>query len=119
MSGKKFDNGKPNMTYIPIEAMYEMAKAFTYGAQKYGDDNFREGLSVRRQIAASLRHIYQFLDIEDIDEESQCKHIGCALASLAMAAYTIERKPEFDDRVWKKVKRVRNKKVSKKTKKNR
>lgn len=103
--GLKFDNDKPNMTYIPKEAMYEMARSFTYGAKKYGDDNYRQGLSVRRQVAAALRHIYQFLEEGDIDVESgeaKLKHIGSALASLAMAAYTVENKPEFDDRVCKK-----------------
>lgn len=97
-AGKKYDAGKPDMTHIPIEAMYAMAEAFTHGAKKYGGDNYREGLLVRRQIAAALRHIYQFLDEGDIDAESGCKHIGSALASLAMAAYTVEKKPEFDDR---------------------
>lgn len=97
-SGKKYDAGKPDMTHIPKEAMYAMAEAFTYGAKKYGGDNYREGLLVRRQVAAALRHIYQFLDEGDIDQESGCKHIGSALASLAMAAYTVEKKPQFDDR---------------------
>ena len=97
-SGKKYDAGKPDMTHVPKEAMYAMAEAFTYGAKKYGADNYRQGLHVRRQIGAALRHIYQFLDEGDIDQESGCKHIGSALASLAMAAYTVERKPEFDDR---------------------
>lgn len=96
--GVKYDAGKPDMTHIPIEAMYAMGEAFTYGAKKYKADNYRAGLSVRRQVAAALRHIYQFLDEGDIDKESGCKHIGSALASLAMAAYTVERKPEFDDR---------------------
>lgn len=96
--GIKYDAGKPDMTHIPIEAMYAMAEAFTYGAKKYSADNYRQGMKVRRQIAAALRHIYQFLDEGDIDKESGCKHIGSALASLAMAAYTVERKPEFDDR---------------------
>lgn len=98
--GKKYDQAKPDMTHIPIEAMYAMGEAFTYGAKKYAADNYREGLLVRRQIAAALRHIYQFLDEGNIDQESGCKHIGSALASLAMAAYTVEKKPEFDDRYW-------------------
>lgn len=104
-TGKKFDAGKPDMTHVPIEAMYAMAEAFTYGAKKYEADNYREGLFVRRQIAAALRHIYQFLDEGNIDAESGCKHIGSALASLAMAAYTVEKRPEFDDRYW--VKKLR------------
>ena len=98
MAGIKNDKGKPNYTHIPKHAMDAMGEAFNYGANKYSADNYREGMHVRRSIAAALRHIYQFLDEGDIDAESGCEHIGCALASLAMAAYTVKNRPEFDDR---------------------
>lgn len=98
----KFDNEKPNMTHIPKDAMFAMGKAFTYGAKKYADDNYREGMEVRRSLAAALRHIYQALDDGDIDPESGCEHLGSAMASIAMALYTIHNKPEFDDRYFKK-----------------
>lgn len=97
-SGIKFDGDKPDMTLIPREAMLQMAEAFTHGAKKYGRHNFRGGLAISRQVAAALRHIYQFLDGENIDQESHCSHLGSALASLAMACYTLENKPKLDDR---------------------
>lgn len=111
--GIKFDGEKPDMTHIPMEAMWAMGEAFTYGARKYEADNFREGLAVRRQLAAALRHIFQLLNEGDIDKESGCQHIGSALASLAMAAYTIKHHPDLDDRYFKKKERelieIRNK----------
>lgn len=108
MSGIKHDGAKPDMTHVPIEAMWAMAEAFTYGAKKYAADNYREGLAVRRQVAAALRHIYQFLDEGDIDKESGCKHIGSAMASLAMACFTVENHPNLDDRYFKKKERELN-----------
>jgi hypothetical protein len=105
MSGIKYDGEKPDLTHVPIEAMWAMGEAFTYGAKKYEADNFREGLAVRRQIAAAIRHIYQFLDEGDIDKESGCKHLGSALASLAMACYTVKHHPDLDDRYHKKQER--------------
>ena len=108
MSGVKHDGLKPDMTHVPIEAMWAMGEAFTYGAQKYAADHYREGLALRRQIAAALRHIYQFLDEGDIDKESGCKHLGSAMASLAMACYTVENHPDLDDRYFKKQERELN-----------
>ncbi len=99
--GTKFDQNKPDMTLIPREAMLQMADAFTHGASKYGRHNYRKGLAVSRQVAAALRHIYQFLDGENVDQESNCTHLGSALASLAMACYTVENKPKLDDRYCK------------------
>lgn len=108
MSGTKFDDKKPNLTLAPIEAIYAMGDSLTYGAKKYGADNFREGLHVRRQLAASLRHIYQALEVEDVDAESGCLHLGNAMASIAMAIYTIKHNPDFDDRYFKQQERKLN-----------
>ena len=96
--GVKNDQQKPSMASIPREAMDEMGLALGYGAKKYGDGNFRNGMSIKRQMAAAVRHIYQFLDGEDVDIESGYSHIGHGLASLAMAAYTFKNLPQYDDR---------------------
>lgn len=96
--GVKFDNSKPDLTDIPMDAMWEMGKAFTYGQKKYGKNNYRNGMLVSRLLAAATRHIYQHLDGETIDPEAQSMHLGNAMASIAMAIYTLKNKPELDDR---------------------
>jgi hypothetical protein len=98
--GTKSDSEKPQINLIPREALEGMAKAFMYGAGKYGRFNFKNGLEYTRLTDATMRHIIQFLDGEDIDVESGNSHISHALASLAMLAYMIENKPDFDNR-WK------------------
>lgn len=97
-TGVKFDSGKPDMTDIPLEAMWQMGAAFTYGQKKYGKNNYRGGMQVSRQLAAAIRHIYQHLSGETIDPESGLSHLGHALASIAMACYTLKNHPKMDDR---------------------
>lgn len=96
--GVKNDGDKPDLSLVPTEALFEMAKALTFGAKKYSRYNFREGMDISRPIAASLRHTYQFLDGQDIDEETQCIHLGNAMAGLAMAIWLLKNKPECDNR---------------------
>lgn len=96
--GLKFDTEKPDLTDIPKEAMWEMGRAFTYGQKKYGKNNYRNGMEVSRQIAAAIRHIYQHLGGETLDSESGVSHLGHALASLAMACYTIANYKDLDNR---------------------
>jgi hypothetical protein len=55
-------------------------------------------MDISRQLAAALRHIYQHLGGQTFDEESGVEHLGHALASIAMACYTLKNKPEFDNR---------------------
>ena len=95
----KYDQGKPDFTLIPIEAMEMMAEGFAYGARKYTRSNYRlSSLHWTRLSAACLRHIYQWLFVSTLDEESGCNHISLALCSLAMLAFQIKRHPEADDR---------------------
>lgn len=94
----KFDNTKPDLSDIPLEAMYTMGAAFTYGQKKYSKNNFRNGHKVSRCLAAAIRHIYQHLDGQTNDTESGELHLGHAMASLAMAIYSFKMYPENDDR---------------------
>lgn len=96
--GLKFDSDKPDLSDIPLDAMWEMGKAFTYGQKKYEKNNFRNGHKVSRLLAAATRHIYQHLDGETLDPESRNMHLGHAMASLAMAIYSFKNYPENDDR---------------------
>lgn len=98
LQGTKDDTQKPDMTDIPTEAMWEMAAAFTYGQRKYSKNNYRQGMKVSRQLAAAVRHIYQHLDGDTFDSESGVTHLGHALASIAMACYTLKNHPHYDDR---------------------
>lgn len=80
----KFDEGKPDFTLMPQEAMLELAKVFTLGASKYQPFNYSLGTDYRRYIAASQRHINKWLKGEDIDEIGT-NHLANAAASLLMA----------------------------------
>lgn len=97
-AGVKHDNQKPDMTDIPMEAMWQMGQAFSHGQKKYGKNNYRLGMSASRQLAAAVRHIYQHLSGQTLDSESGVTHLGHALASIAMACYTIANHPNMDDR---------------------
>lgn len=96
--GIKHDQSKPDLTLIPKIALDEMAKAFGYGAQKYGRRNYEKGMKVTRTLAAAMRHITAFVNKEDLDEESGNSHLAHALASLAMSLRLLELDKANDDR---------------------
>jgi len=96
--GTKYDAGKPSISLIPKEALWGMAQALTYGANKYGRHNFRDGIQYSRLADACYRHLSAYMDGETIDEESGNNHLYHALASLAMLTYMDANKKEMDDR---------------------
>lgn len=77
MEGKKFDKGKPRMSLMIMnKALREVAKVATFGSDKYGDHNFRNGMDWSRLADADLRHLFEFLDGNRIDEESKLSHLA-------------------------------------------
>lgn len=97
-SGKKNDAGKPKISLIPQEALWGMAQALTYGSNKYGMYNFKEGIAYTRLADAAYRHLSAFMNGEDIDEESGNNHLFHAMASLAMLTYMQAERKDMDDR---------------------
>lgn len=98
LGGKKFDSGKPQLSMCPLEGLIHEAKAFEYGAEKYGRNNYKLGMKWSRLIDASLRHIHAFANKEDLDKESLIHHLGHAKATIGMLLYYIENKKGEDDR---------------------
>ena len=82
LGGVKHDQGKPPLGMIPAAAMQAEAQVLAFGAEKYGRDNWRKGITYTRLADAALRHIFAFLEGEDADPESGLPHLAHALCCL-------------------------------------
>lgn len=94
---KKFDSEKPDFTQIPQEGLLEVAKVFTLGGKKYGQFNYSDGFEYRRLVAASNRHLNQWLRGEDIDEIGT-NHVANAIADLLILLDNIKTGRGVDNR---------------------
>ena len=94
----KFDTGKPRMELIPPDAMIEIAKVFTMGADKYEARNWEKGTKWGRANGALLRHLMAWMGGEDKDPESGLWHMAhIAWNAICLLAYQI-RGVGVDDR---------------------
>lgn len=81
--GRKDDAGKPRWSLIPTQALEDVVKVLTYGARKYGDDNWREVEDgPRRYYDAAMRHVVAHRQGIRLDDESGLPHLAHAVASL-------------------------------------
>jgi Domain of unknown function (DUF5664) len=96
--GKKSDTGKPRVDLIPVEFTIGVAKALTFGANKYGQHNFRNGISYSRLLAATIRHLQLELAGIDNDRDTKEPHWQNAGAGIAMYAFMKTHRPDQDDR---------------------
>lgn len=82
--GVKYDAGKPDMALMPPHSQLELAKVLTFGASKYGPNNWRQLENLeQRYISAALRHINAYQKGEALDDESGLHHLAHAQACLA------------------------------------
>ena len=81
----KYDEDKVDISLIPTTALRGVAKVFEYGAKKYAPFNWAaDGPTTewRRTYSSMQRHLYSWLECEDIDPESGLDHLSHACTQL-------------------------------------
>jgi len=96
--GKKYDSDKPPMDLLPYDSLVEVAKVLGFGKSKYGAYNWRGGISYSRLIAAAQRHLGQFNEGQDLDDESNTLHVANAACNLMFLIWMHKHRPDLDDR---------------------
>lgn len=97
-TGKKFDQDKPRMDLLDSGWLEDVAQVLTFGAAKYGDDNWRGGIAYRRLIAAAYRHLGAINRGEDADLESGLPHSSHLSCCVMMLSAMMRDRPDLDDR---------------------
>jgi hypothetical protein len=81
--GLKFDSDKPRWDLLPLKPIEDIVKVLSFGAKKYGPDNWRVVANAKeRYFAALMRHIVAYRNGEGTDPESGLSHIAHALCNL-------------------------------------
>lgn len=82
----KADEGKPRLTLVPSQIIYDIAKVREYGVNKYpdgGTDNWKD-VEVERYRDAAFRHMLAYLkDPYGTDNESGLKHLAHLACNVA------------------------------------
>lgn len=82
----KADAGKPQLTLVPTQILYDIAWVREYGVKKYGKSESWKEVEIERYRDATFRHFLAYLDNpQGIDEESGLPHLwhlACNVAFL-------------------------------------
>ena len=90
---------KLKWSLVDFKSFEEMVRVLEFGATKYAPFNWQKGLLVTEVCESTLRHIFAFMQGETLDQESGINHIAHAQANLMFLMWTLNNKPEFDDRL--------------------
>lgn len=95
----KADNGKPSLTKVPRQIMWDVASVRDYGFAKYGAQADQwDTIEIERWRDAAFRHWLAYLDDpEGFDEESGLTHIAHVACNVAFLCELERRKREDAD----------------------
>jgi hypothetical protein len=83
MNGVKYDGEKPDYSLIPPNALDDVAKVLTFGAQKYDRHNWKKLDNLdNRYFAAAQRHMWALLKDESHDPETGVHHAAHAVCCM-------------------------------------
>lgn len=97
-SGARYNDGKPDLSLIPIATLEDEARVWMYGAKKYSRNNWQKGMAWSVPLASLLRHLSAWQAGEDNDPETglpHLAHISCNVRMLSLYSKTYK---EGDDR---------------------
>lgn len=77
--GLKFDASKPRFELLSPDALLELARVATKGAEIYGDRNWELGMDWTRILGALYRHTIAWQRGEEFDPETGCHHMAAVM----------------------------------------
>ena len=82
----KSDAGKPQLTLVPRQILFDIARIREYGIKKYGEKESWKKVEIERYRDATFRHFIAYLDDpQGVDDESglpHLSHLACNIAFL-------------------------------------
>lgn len=97
-SGARYNDGKVDLSLIPLSTLEDEARVWMHGARKYAPFNWMKGMEWSVPLACALRHLAAFQRGEDIDAESGLPHLAHAMCNLRMLTLYGKTYQEGDDR---------------------
>lgn len=97
-SGARYNDGKPDLSLIPLCTLEDEARVWMYGKRKYAAWNWAKGMDWSIPYACALRHLAAWQRGEELDKESGLPHLAHAMCNLRMLTLYSQQYPEGDDR---------------------
>lgn len=97
-SGARYNQGKADLSLIPIATLEDEARVWMYGEAKYKRFNWMKGMPWSVPLACAMRHLAAWQSGEDLDPESGQPHLAHVMCNIRMLTLYTKTYPEGDDR---------------------
>ena len=88
VEGRKFDGGKPRMSLLPPNTLFDTIKVLEFGAQKYAENNWMKVPDAKTRYYDALhRHIEAWHNGQTNDPETELPHLAHAACCIMFLQY--------------------------------
>lgn len=94
----RFNAGKLQWSMVDFKSLEDMVRVLEFGAKKYSRNNWKKGLKTTEIVDSMLRHIYAYLDGEDVDPESGINHTGHIMCNAMFLSHMHLFRKDMDTR---------------------
>jgi hypothetical protein len=94
----RYNQGKLKWSLVDFKSLEGLVEVLEYGANKYAPDNWKKGMPVKEVAESLMRHLFAFLDGEDVDPESGCRHISHVMCNAMFIEFILREKAHYDNR---------------------
>lgn len=87
LTAKRYNQGKVDLSLLPVEACIQEARVWMAGERKYGRDNWKHlwgDNTISTVMASLLRHSFAILNGEVVDPETGLDHAAHIRCNAAM-----------------------------------
>ena len=101
IEGLKYDTGKNRIGLVLqgfSNALWEVGKVGTFGCERYGEFNWKYVDNAKSRYKDALfRHLFQYMQGKDIDDESGLRHLSHACwNALALLEFDLKESEDSD-----------------------
>ncbi len=72
----RFNEGKPQWSYVHFKSLEPMVRVLEFGAKKYAPKNWMKPMDTMKILESMQRHLAALFDGEEVDSETGISHIG-------------------------------------------
>ena len=94
----RYNQGKLQWSLVDFDSLEGLVRVLEYGKNKYARDNWKKGMPVTQVSESLMRHLFAYLRGEDVDFESNCRHLSHVMCNVMFLEYIMREKPHYDDR---------------------
>lgn len=95
--GTKYDAGKIRLNLVEPSFINGLGSVMSFGATKYGANNWKNGIPTSQLYASLQRHLTSFSEGNLVDSESGLDHLYHSAANIMMMIWMRKFNPKFED----------------------